>query len=298
MFGVRPQLVNYAKLIMKYIFILLVRDSNGGVFLRGNMSFILFALLIICGIWLHVKGVLFQFFNGGVWLDHIAREIDHDPFYRYGILLLFFLSMLVFFREWKRGRKKLRVTLLIVTSLLIMPLYSYIIFKEYKMETAPISDEIVFEINQRMDFAVLEGFRYKKDTKIIHVTLNYGTEKNNALEEYIGTEDVKSVNLQRKEHQIKQRLNGDLLHVIHVVWQNSHSPKKIVFNIKWGEPVLFTTTAEKRERYLSYTDSDESEDFYRQKKSLYDHLDVLRENEKIVIKLKTNNGNWLQVAQK
>jgi hypothetical protein len=262
-------------------------------FPKGNISLLLFLVLSICGSWLHAKGLLIKMFNGGSALHHIAYEIDHDPVIRYGIIVLYIISIILFFLDRKGSWKKLRLSFLTFVTVLIIPLYTHIIINEYKMEVAPFHSDILRSLPELLDYALLEDYTYNKKTKSLHVTLNYGTSKNHIWNEYLNDE-TPLTNL--REHQIKQRLNSDMNYVIHEVWSQTHQPKQIVFTITWGKNAIFTTSAQKRERYLSYLDNDESDDFQKNKLSLYYHVDVVEEGGNYILKLKTNDEHWVRVT--
>ncbi|MGM8214833.1 hypothetical protein ACLIA0_04570 [Bacillaceae bacterium W0354] len=257
--------------------------------MKGIVSVLLFSVLIICGIWLHIQGILISFFNGNSSLHHIAYELHMNPFIRYGIISIYFLSIIFYLFEYKKGMKKLRTSLLIISSLLVIPIYTHIVINEYKMETEPVSNPIFEDVDQLLDYAVIEDFSYDNQSKTVHLKLNYGTDKNDILVEYFKNGGSLT---DAKERSIKRSLHYDMSYIIHNVWSKTHRPKNIIFDVKWGKDVLLTLTAKKSERFLSYYDNKESDEF----NSIYDHIDVAKENGNYVIKLRSNNGHWINVA--
>ncbi|OZM58396.1 hypothetical protein CIB95_02165 [Lottiidibacillus patelloidae] len=92
--------------------------------MRGLVSVGLFFILIASSLWFYGNGFLFKLFNGGTTLYHIADELHSEPLFLYGMIIVYILSLLIFYFEYKKEWKRFRLALLIFTSVLIIPIYS------------------------------------------------------------------------------------------------------------------------------------------------------------------------------
>ncbi len=257
--------------------------------MKSNVSLFSFIGISICSIWFYVQALIFKFFNGQTtFYQIIAYELDHKPFFRYGILLMYILTLLFFFIESKKPWKKSKISFFMVSSILVLPLYTHILINEYTMEIKSVNLESLKET--RLEYSVVEAVSYDHVTKEIKVILNYGRKSKHISERYFNNDRPMTDSLER---QIKRGLHNDMNQIIQSVWTKSHNPKQIKFEVKWGKEVLLTTTAKKREHYLSYLDNDENDNFI----SIYYHLDVVKENGKYVLKLKGDNGKWITVIE-
>ncbi|MCP8615417.1 hypothetical protein [Salirhabdus salicampi] len=264
--------------------------------MNTKLSFVIYSLLLLCGGWLYIEGKLFQLFNGNTTLYHIAYELDDRPLIRYGFLLLYFIGIVMFIRNWKM-KKVFHIVSIGLISLFVIPLYTHIIVHEIQKEQMPVREEIKDELNRpnHLDFAIVETFTFHDETKQLKVTLNYGTAKNNVLDQYLDTGEPLTEN---KVRTIKRRLNDDMMFVVNRVWSSTHKPKTIVFKVNWGEETIYTTTIHKKDRYLSYIDNSPEYVDERDKKIVYYHIDVVEKTDRYVLMMKDESGNWSEVMSK
>lgn len=249
----------------------------------------LFVILLVIAIYLYINGLLIQFFNGDYLYFHIAENLNNHNLFLYGALLLLSVSWIIIFIK---KLKKWQMILVLVNSILLVPIYGYIIFNEYTKEKTPITEVKMVELQNLLDYSKVQKFDYDKEDFTLTVELDYGKSRREIFAEYIDNQNHTN---NSQDHQIKQRLNSDVITIINQVWMTTHHPKKIRFHIYWNDQRLFTSTANKREKILSFFDQDETDEFNEKEEAPYYKLAFQEEGHTVYVQYLNDHGKWNKI---